>query len=304
MTERYESASALRQALETRLKQEATDTGTDLARRRRLVVFDRVAARLSADRAAGWILKGGAALEFRLRSKARATKDMDLAACPDSDEDLTGLAVRELLIDALARDEDGDRFLFQVSSPVSLTVDSAGRGGWRFSIDSRLAGRSFASIRIDVVARGEEIAYTERLPLPNMLAFAGTPRRDIEAVDRRQHFAEKLHAFTRDYGDRPNTRVKDLVDLVLLIENGLEADAAAADAVRHVFTVRAAHPVPEILPSPPPTWAGIYPELAKDLTETPPRLETALDLVRDFWSTASTKANTQPLILQVVDDVP
>ena len=34
MTGRYHSASALRRALETRLKQEATDTGTDLARRR------------------------------------------------------------------------------------------------------------------------------------------------------------------------------------------------------------------------------------------------------------------------------
>ena len=66
MTGRYRDASALRRALEARLKQEATDTGTDLARRRRLVVFDRVAARLSADSAAGWILKGGTVLEFDL----------------------------------------------------------------------------------------------------------------------------------------------------------------------------------------------------------------------------------------------
>ena len=294
MTERYESAVALRQALETRLRQDATNTGTDLARRRRLVVFDRVAARLSADRSAGWILKGGTALEFRLRSKARATKDMDLAACSNSDEDLDGQAVREFLIDALALDEDGDGFLFQVSSPVPLTVDSAGRGGWRFSIDSRLAGRTFAAIRIDVVARGEEIAHTERLPLPNMLAFAGTPRREIEAVDRRQHFAEKLHAYTRDYGGRPNTRVKDLVDLVLLIESGLVADVAVVDATRHVFAVRATHPIPELLPDPPPTWSDIYPELARDLTETPLQLEAAMDLVRGFWSDACAQRNSHP----------
>jgi hypothetical protein len=54
MTGRYRDASALRRALETRLMQEANDTGTDLARRRRLVVFDRVAARLCADPVAGW----------------------------------------------------------------------------------------------------------------------------------------------------------------------------------------------------------------------------------------------------------
>jgi nucleotidyltransferase AbiEii toxin of type IV toxin-antitoxin system len=286
VTGRYRDATALRRALEDRLKQQATDTGTDLARRRRLVVFDRVAARLAADRASGWILKGGAVLEFRLRSKARTTKDMDLAACPDSGPELDGQAVRDLLIEALSIDEDGDGFLFQVSSPIELTADTAGRGGWRFSVGSRLAGRAFATVRIDVVSRGAEIASTERLPLPNYLEFAGTPLRDIEAVDRRQHFAEKLHALTRDYGGRPNTRVKDLVDVVLLIENGLAADAALAEAVRHVSAVRATHDVPKVLPDLPPGWTSEYTELALGLTEAPPRLDVALDLVRGFWAAA------------------
>jgi hypothetical protein len=291
---RYRDATALRWAIEARLMQEASDTGTDLARRRRLVVFDRVAARLSADPTAGWILKGGAVLEFRLRSRARTTKDMDLATRPDGDPELDGPAVRELLIDALAVDEDRDGFLFQVSPPVPLKADIAGRGGWRFSVESRLAGKIFATVRIDVVARGEEIALTERLPLPNLLDFAGTPPRSIEAVDRRQHFAEKAHAFTRDYGDRPNTRVKDLVDLVLLIESGLTADQAVADAVQHVFAIRATHPVPDVPPDPPPTWAGIYPGLAEGLTQTPPRLDAALHLVRGFWTAARINGEADP----------
>ena len=294
MIGRYRDATALRQALEARLMHEADDTSTDLARRRRLVVFDRVAARLSADLTAGWVLKGGAVLEFRLRSRARTTKDLDLATRPDGDPELDGPAVRELLIDALAVDEDGDGFLFQVSPPVSLKADIAGRGGWRFSVESRLAGKIFATVRIDVVARGEEISLTEQLPLPNLLDFAGTPPRSIEAVDRRQHFAEKAHAFTRDYGDRPNTRVKDLVDLVLLIESGLPADPALADAVQHVFAVRATHPVPDVLPDPPPTWADIYPGLAEGLTQTPPRLDAALHLVRGFWAVARINGEADP----------
>ncbi|MFF8906308.1 nucleotidyl transferase AbiEii/AbiGii toxin family protein [Streptomyces olivaceoviridis] len=294
MTDRYRDATALRRALEVRLKQQAADTGTDLARRRRLVVFDRVAARLSADPAAGWVLKGGAVMEFRLRGRARTTKDMDLAARPDGESGLDGPAVRELLIDVLAVDEDKDGFLFQVSPPIELKEDTAGRGGWRFSVESRLAGRTFATVRIDVVARGEEIALTERLPLPNTLGFAGTPSRDIEAVDRRQHFAEKLHAFTRDYGDRPNTRVKDLVDLVLLIESSLVPDTSVVDAVRHVFAVRQTHEVPAVLPEPPPSWAQIYPELAEGLTDTPPRLDAALDLVRGFWCEASDNGEAEP----------
>ncbi|GAA2668182.1 hypothetical protein GCM10010400_31310 [Streptomyces aculeolatus] len=294
MTGRYRDATALRRALEVRLKQQAADTGTDLARRRRLVVFDRVAARLSADPAGGWVLKGGAVMEFRLRGRARTTKDMDLAARPDGEPGLDGPAVRDLLIDVLAVDEDKDGFLFQVSPPVELKADTAGRGGWRFSVESRLAGRIFATVRIDVVVRGEEIALTERLPLPNTLGFAGTPPRHIEAVDRRQHFAEKLHALTRDYGDRPNTRVKDLVDLVLLIESGLVADTSVVDAVRHVFAVRATHEVPAALPEPPPNWAGIYPELAEGLTKAPPRLDAALDLARGFWREASDNGEAEP----------
>ncbi len=83
--------------------------------------------------------------------------------------------MRDLLIEALAVDRDRDGFAFQVSPPTALSADAAGRGGWRFSVESRLAGTTFATVRVDVVARGEEITATERLPLPNPLAFAGTP---------------------------------------------------------------------------------------------------------------------------------
>jgi predicted nucleotidyltransferase component of viral defense system len=280
---RYNDATALRRALEVRLKQESEDTGTDLGRLRRRVMFDRLAARLSVDDGAQWILKGGAALEFRLQGRARATKDLDLAVTGGVTD---GLAVRELLIDALAEDPDGDWFSFRVKEPVALATDAGGRGAWRFSVEAWLAGKAFAGIRLDVAARGEELAVTEQLKLPGSLSFAGIPARSIEAVERRQHFAEKLHALTRDYGDRPNTRIKDLIDLILLIENGLPADKALVDVVRHVFTVRDTHAYPVTIPGPPPRWRMEYPELADGLTETASDLASALKLLRSFWSTA------------------
>lgn len=280
---RYKDAIALRRALETRLKQESDNTGSDLGRLRRLVVFDRLAVRLSVDDRTQWILKGGAALEFRLKGRARATKDIDLAVAGDATD---GLNVRELIIDALTEDPDGDWFSFRVKEPVALAVDTGGRGAWRFSVEAWLAGKPFAGIRLDVAARGEELAVTEQLELPGSLRFADIPARSIEAVERRQHFAEKLHALTRDYGDRPNTRTKDLVDLVLLIENGLRADRTLVDVVRHVFTIRDTHPFPVAIPDPPPRWRTEYPELADGLTETASDLPTALKLLRGFWSTA------------------
>lgn len=287
MSGRYRDAVGLRRALETRLKRDADASGADLSRSRRLVVFDRMAARLAGDPVGGWVLKGGAAMEFRLTGRARTTKDLDLAVRPDDGSSTDGSEVREMLIEALSADPDGDWFRFRVSAPVILTADAAGRGGWRFSVEAHLAGKLFSQVRADVVDRGEEIARTERLPLPNALAFAGTPQRTMEAVDRRQHFAEKLHALTRDYGDRPNTRVKDLADLVLLAEDGLTGDAALAAVVRHVFAVRGTHDVPDELPDPPPRWRDSYPELAQDLvTSVPPTLDAAVALVRGLWAAA------------------
>ncbi|MET9562533.1 nucleotidyl transferase AbiEii/AbiGii toxin family protein [Streptomyces tauricus] len=286
MTGRYRDAADLRRALEARLKQEAAETGADLARRRRLVVFDRHAARLSEYRAGGWVLKSGAVMEFRFTGRARTTKDLDLAVRPEpAGGGLDGDAVRDLLIDALDCDLDADGFRFGVAAPVALKADVAGRGGWRFSVEARLAGKFFASIRVDVVDPGEEITLTEPLPLPNAPEFAGAPARAIEAVDRRQHFAEKLHVLTRDYGDRPNTRVKDLADLVLLIESGLSGEMDLLKAVRHMFVVRAAHEVPLVLPDPPPRWRDDYPEISEELaTGIPPTLDAAMALVRKLWA--------------------
>lgn len=281
---RYATAVDLRRALEARLKQRADETGTDLSRLRRIAVFDRIGARLSAAEQ-GWVLKGGASLEFRLGIRARATKDIDLAL-PDGPCD--GETLREELIETLAVDVDGDGFVFSVKPPMALEPDAAGRPGWRFSVDSVLAGKTFASIRLDVVLRGEELAATERITLPGVLAFADVPPRTIESVDRRQHFAEKLHAFSRDYGTRPNSRVKDLVDMVLLIEDGLHPDRSLLDVVNHVFAARETQPVPQAIPDPPPVWAMEYPKLAEDRTLAEPDLTVALDLVRKFWAQALT----------------
>jgi hypothetical protein len=280
---RYQDATALRRALEIRLKQESDDSGIDLGRLRRRVVFDRVAARLAAASGGGWIVKGGAALEFRLLDRARMTKDLDLALRARQSD---GTEVRESLIDALAADPDQDGFAFLVGVPVALAADREGRPAWRFSVEAWLAGKLFASVRLDIVARHEELVRTEFVQLPGTLSFAGVPARCIEAVDRLQHFVEKLHALTREYPDRSNTRIKDLADLVLLIETGLRPDRTLVDTVSHVFAVRDTHPVPVVIPDPPPAWKAGYPQIAAGLANTPSDLTSALALVRAFWSKA------------------
>jgi predicted nucleotidyltransferase component of viral defense system len=278
---RYADAPALRQAIETRLKQTSEDTQTDLGRLRRIVVFDRLLSRLAAASGGQWVLKGGAALEFRLPHRARTTKDLDLATRAQDDD---GDILREELIEALSADRDHDLFTFRLGSAKEMTPDATGRRAWRYTVESWLAGRLFAAIRLDVAARSEELLMTQAVTLPGVLAFAGIPARSIETVSSEQHFAEKLHALTRDYGERPNTRIKDLIDLVLLIDSGLRPDRVLLTAVRHVFAVRATHPLPAVLPEPPPNWRQGYPTLAAELTVSASELSEAADLVRSFWA--------------------
>jgi hypothetical protein len=285
----YKTAVDLRRALEARLKIEAESTGIDHMRLRRIVVFDRIAARLSVAEQE-WVLKGGAALEFRLGLRARATKDLDLVLRSEPSD---GARIRDVLIETLTSDVDRDRFVFTVGHPTELAADAAGNPGWRFPVDGALAGKTFVAVKMDVVLRPVELAATERISLPGKLDFAGIRPRTIESADRSQQFAEKLHALTRDYDLRPNTRVKDLVDLLLLIHDGLFPDDHLLAVVRHVFTVRATHQVPTGIPDPSPAWRDEYPALAASADLNEQDLPSALNTLRAFWAQAiSTGATT------------
>ncbi|MBP2476298.1 putative nucleotidyltransferase component of viral defense system [Crossiella equi] len=271
--------AALRARLDARLKTDSADRAIDVNRLRRQLAFERILVRLGED----WVLKGGLALEFRLRNQCRATRDLDLALLGQAED---GERVREHLIDAFAEDPQDDHFSFVVGPPQMLAADSAGRPGWRFSVEARLAGRSFVHVRVDVVARAEEIADgVERLTLPSGLGFAGYPPAiSVLAIDVHQHAAEKVHALTRDYGDRPNTRTKDLVDLVLLIEHELLDPARLGRRLRTVFDVRGTHDLPRHPPTPPAAWAADYLALTADLDVTAHTVEAAHELVSRCWA--------------------
>jgi predicted nucleotidyltransferase component of viral defense system len=280
---RYQSPAALRTALEVRLQNQAQEQGANLDRLRRRAVFERLLIRLEITGPGIWVLKGGTALEVRWRERARTTKDLDLALRerPADGDDLL-----DLLVEQLSEDPDGDGFRFVIGQPSPLPDDTAGRPAWRFAARALLAGREFARIKMDIVARSEELIATERLMLPGALAFAGFPQRDVEAAAPAQHFAEKLHALTRRYPGRENTRVRDLVDLLLLIENGLPDAAEALKVCRQVFAIRATHELPEHLPDPPAAWSDTYAMLAADLDVQAATIPDAMERLNHFWSTA------------------
>ena len=278
---RYESAQAFRAALDARIRNESDARKLEPGRLRRRVVFERIVARLVAADPDGWIVKGGVALEARFPHRARMTRDLDLAVMTGA---VDQAAVVEEVAEALLHDPAGDLFEFEITGVSELAADLAGRPGWRLSIDARLGGSVFDSTRLEVVVREDEIVGVEQLELPNTLGFADIPPVTARFVDQRQHFAEKLHAFTRDYGDRDNSRVKDLPDMLLLIDNGLAPDAELAGVVEHVFAARGTHPVPDTLPDPAPAWVVQYPREVVHLDVSARTLAEAMSTLRTFWT--------------------
>jgi Nucleotidyl transferase AbiEii toxin, Type IV TA system len=281
----YRTPAALRAGLEAHLAAEARSRGIDPQRLRRQVAFERLLVRLTGAQpsAAGdWVLKGGLALELRLGDICRSTRDMDLAVL---EGEADGERVRNRLLDALGEDRERDFFAFAVSPPRSLAADLAGRPGWRFPINVRLAGTTFVRVRLETVARAEEIdGAIEQVTFPSGLAFAGFPPSvTVPAIELTQHAAEKFHALTRRYGDRPNTRVKDLVDLVLLAEHQLMDPARLRRRLRTVFTVRATHEMPAELPDPPAAWRGDYLALIEGLDIGAHTVDAAMALIRPVW---------------------
>src|SRR5205814_1411738 len=108
-----------RRALEDRLKQKSKTEGLDLQRLMREVAFDRLLARLFTQKSAPWILKGGYAMELRIK-EARATKDIDLAlreSLGTGNDRPLNEAILEALVEAAEQDL-GDFFAFVIGEAM------------------------------------------------------------------------------------------------------------------------------------------------------------------------------------------
>jgi hypothetical protein len=254
----YSTAFAFRRALEDRLNAASKAEGVDLQRMRRQVAFDRLLVRLFAEGNPPWRLKGGYALELKL-SIARTTRDLDLGL---SSGMLPGGELLEALQTAAARDA-GDFFMYVIGEPV-MDLDGAPYGGSRHPVEANLDGRLFARFHLDLGMGDIQREPYEWTEPRDWLGFAGIAAGCFPSISREEHFAQKLHAYTMPRQDRANTRVKDLVDLVLLIESAvMDAERLRRD-IADTFRRRQTHQVPDLLEPPPEFWRPVFKKLAAE----------------------------------------
>ena len=271
---RYASPGTFRQALEERLKTISRQEGTDFQRLCRQVAFDRFLARLVSDPTGDWILKGGYAMELRFVT-ARSTRDLDFTLRAGNTE-----SALDQLQRAGAR-EIGDFFSFRVGE-ATMDLDAAPYGGARYPVESRLDGRAFVKFHLDVGIGDVILEPVEMMVTRDWLGFAEIPSPSVAMIGREQQFAEKVHAFTVPRPS-PNSRVRDLVDLHLLIASGSLDASLCTEAMRRTFERRDTHELPKELVPPPADWDRPFRVLAEECRIDIGYREAFDTLVR-FWA--------------------
>lgn len=267
-------------SLSHRLRNVAAQEGVPPQRVRNRYVFQRVLARLARD--PRWVLKGGFSLELRLGLAARTTKDLDLLLT-----DVAGLTAADLqdLLDEALDVDLGDECTFRIRPPRQVRAEDEMPSTWRVFVEVFVARGPFETVTVDVVTRAEEPA--EGVDSVAVRPVLGGEAFAVRSVDLPRHAAEKVHAYARIYAhERPSSRVKDLVDLALLVEQGLLTPMSFARAVQAVFAERDAAAPPRDLPEPPGDWRVPFASMAAEIGLSETTLNAAAALVRRFYVSA------------------
>lgn len=258
----YKTPSAFRKAIEERLRQKAMLEGIDIGRVRRQLAFDRLLARLFHSGDMPWALKGGYALELQFKA-ARSTVDIDLTlfravVLPEGID--VNQAIRELLQQsANIPMADWLDFLIGVAQ-----VDTRGAIRRRALSHRGTHGQShFARFHLDVGIGDVAIQPLTSIATHDWLSFAGISASHVQAIAKEQQFAEKVHAYTLPR-TTPNSRVKDLVDMALLVYNQELDEEQSVLALKLTFARRKTHPLPTTLNAPPDSWHRPFESLATE----------------------------------------
>lgn len=211
--EPYATAKGVEDAIKQAARRAAAaDASLTTGERIRLEHFNRLLSRVFADGdGSEWLLKGGTGMLARLPS-TRATLDIDLyrsgSGLDAAVEDLRRLADRDL----------GDHFRFvYIGHRAILAGDEQPYAeGYRVEFDTYIGAQKKSRIGVDLstgaglTAEPTVMAPASALDLPRLVAF---DYRLYPVVDQ---IADKVCATMQSYGDRPSSREKDLIDLVVV----------------------------------------------------------------------------------------
>lgn len=188
--------------------------------------------------------------------------------------------LQDLLSNAVNKDL-GDFFAFRVGG-VQLELDGPLYGGARYPVEALMDNRVFVSFHVDAAVGDYIPAELETAHEQDFLSFAGIASATFPMIPREVQFAEKLHAYTMPRSV-PNSRVRDLVDMVLLIQEGKLSHGKAGAALKAVFACRKSHDIPEKLEPAPDRWEKSFADMAEECG-LKIDLKTGFKILNQFYS--------------------
>jgi hypothetical protein len=287
MAKTFGSASAFKASLEAHLRKRAEERNVPLGTLQLKFAIERLLARLFRDPGSPWLLKGGFAMDLRFRPQARTTKDVDLTILLTSAELKGNFA--GCLRDRLQETADydlGDYLSYRIGEPKAELTNAPG-GGARYPCEAVLLGKTYQKFHLDAGCGDAVVGEPERLTGDDLLDFAGVEPATVLAIPKPQQFAEKVHAYSFPWQGRLNTRTKDLVDLLLLIERGPPDPDEVRAALNATFSTRNTHSLPESLSPPPEAWAVDYPAMATEAGLSTTDYLVAFAKLDTFWAAHS-----------------
>lgn len=280
----YATARAFRTALRDRFAAAATYSGAHgIDELQRQFAYDRLLARVftGVDRER-WILKGAGALLARLPD-ARHSRDIDMAYVAESGQtEEAELEDAERSLRVAADSDLADHFRFEITRVTPLQEAAKGR---RLHLSAYL-GSKYATFHTDVVVGSIMTAKPDQFPPLTPVQVPGLTRPGYRLFPLADHVADKLCAtievHQRDGHVQPSTRVKDLVDLVLIASTQRPSAAQLRHALEVGTRLRGLvlpdrFVVPELQ-----SWRAGYPRKANDAAAELPSFDDAVRQAADF----------------------
>jgi predicted nucleotidyltransferase component of viral defense system len=251
----YRSAAAFRKALDARLRVEAKSMGRPMDNLRREFVFQRLLALLFVRDDNEWVLKGGGGLLMRLAG-ARFSKDLDLTH--------TRIESREDAVEALKKaiePQDADWLTFGVVGQPKYSGENL---VVTVTVRAAIGVTEYVSFSIDLSTDEHMLFAPERVIPRPVVEVPGLPEPpEIVIYPISDQVADKVCAMYELHGTlgSPSNRYRDLVDLVLIVQQcELDSDnisqALRSEAARRGMTLPASMHLPS------PAWTAGYRQTA------------------------------------------
>lgn len=275
----YGTPDALWAAIDSRITQLVeADPRLNKSALQRQFGYERFLARIFSVEG-DWVLKGGTALLCRTRS-ARHSRDIDLFRRQGEVIEAVAELVRLATIDL----GDHCEFLAEIAEIRDERPERDGARPATIKVSGYVGRRRKFEFTVDTVVGSIITAEPEyRVPEP-IVTIPGLESPSFRLYPIVDHIADKLCATFERFGDRnrPSTRVRDLVDLVVIARSQSMEVSALRRAIDAERSHRGLPPIAEYRT--PDSWRSMYPKAARGVADCVDyqRHEDAVELVGRF----------------------